>query len=201
METTSPHVELVHVLPFVLRPNDRLQDTLKNEFFIEPGSVEPRFLFKTMSSLAIEATRQHEQIVRKALFDIRQDLDTSAFELELSGQITGRRLETGDFRIYFGLSEVSKALLEHRRFEVASLLPDPKLVNEGPHGTMQLATTLPRDQIFKENQEIGEAGFNLKKALSKQQGKQTYITVSDGLVGRDGIHETVSYIPPQNKAT
>lgn len=210
METTSRRTELVHVLPFALRPNQRLHDTL-NELFIKPGSVEPRFLFKTMSSLAIDAAMQHQREVQNVLIDIKQDLDRSPFELELSNQITGRLLATGAFRLYFGITKKSQTILSQRLDEVANLLPDPRLAHEGPYKTMQLSTTLIPSQVPMTVNKIGEvkideakigtAGFLMKERLTEELNNYTYITVSDDILGRDEISEVSSYIRLQDKAS
>lgn len=200
METTSNHTELVHVLPFALRPNKRLNNALE-ELFIKSGSVEPRFLFKTMSSLAINVAIQHQKEVQNSLIDIRQDLDRSPFELELSNQITGRRLATGAFRLYFGITKGSQDILDKRIDGAANLLPNPRLAHEGPYKTMQLSTTLLPSQVLATNQEIGRAGKVMKQRLTEEINNYTYITVSDDIVGRDEISEVSSYVHSQDKAS
>ena len=181
MEVSRKRIELVHVMPFTFRPDERLQGALQE--FIQPGPMKPRFLFKTMSSLAIDATHQDDPEVRRALFNARQDVDRRPFELPLMSTLIGQRLASGALRLYFGIENDRELRARQRALEKG--LYDPAYVTDGSSQDVQLIVTVPASVLTPSSEAVGRAGARLKALLGNAESASGHKVVSAGIAGSD----------------
>jgi len=179
MEATDQHVELVHVLRHSFRPSEQLQSSL--EAFTKPGLVRPRFLVKTLSSIALNtvdvANYHHDLSIKRSI----QSFERHHQPVQLGRDLAAHRMGDGALKIL--LSIENYADLTDLTKETAVQLPEGVLLDDGEDPRFNLFVRI--DQAHAINyEEIVQPGTALIKQLRNGQ-RNLYTVIPETITGRD----------------
>jgi len=100
MEDTTREIELVHVLRHSFRPSETFEAALGA--FVKPGLEQPRFLIKSIASLAMRDDRQYSGNI----FAARQEIERSKLlDFQIGPKLAVRDLGEGALRLLFQLDD------------------------------------------------------------------------------------------------
>lgn len=179
MEEPSQSVELVHVLRHSFRPSEQLQSSL--EAFIKPGSVRPRFLIKTLSSIALTPQFGDSHAYNPATRRAVRAFEVHNQPIQLGSKLGARRIGDGALRLFFNAENNEE--ITNLIHETLDELGMGTIVDDVDSAAASLFVQIDSTKAIGKD-ELAKPGIALRNQLNSDN-KHLFKVVPDLLLGRD----------------